>query len=241
MRHVWVAVAAAVALGLVLMVTSSMDPTAQEDFGDLRLAMVERQIRARGVDDERVLEAMRSTPRHRFVPVDLAALAYEDRPLPIGHGQTISQPYIVAYMSELLDVSPEHRALEIGTGSGYQAAVLAKLAKVVYTIEIVPELARQAADTLKALGFTNIHVRHGDGYAGWPDEAPFDRIMVTAAPETVPQPLIEQLAPGGRLVIPVGERSDTQWLTIVEKTPAGVVQRKTIPVSFVPFTRKPPD
>jgi protein-L-isoaspartate(D-aspartate) O-methyltransferase len=199
---------------------------------------VEQQIRARDVRDERVLDAMRQVPRHQFVPADVAAYAYEDRPLPIGGGQTISQPYIVAYMSELLKVAPGHRVLEIGTGSGYQAAVLSKLAKEVYTIEIVPELAREAAETLKALGYANVQVREGDGYAGWPERAPFDRIIVTAAPERIPAPLLDQLAPGGRLVIPVGEQHETQWMTIVEKTTTGIIQRKTIPVAFVPFTRK---
>jgi len=222
-----------------MMLPIAMDTAAQDDFRDRRVAMVEQQIRSRDVDDARVLEAMRSVPRHRFVPADFAAFAYDDRPLPIGYGQTISQPYIVAYMSDVLAVSPQHRVLEIGTGSGYQAAVLSKLAREVYTIEIVSALAREAAERLKALGFTNVEVREGDGYAGWPERAPFDRIMVTAAPEQVPQPLIDQLAPGGRLVIPVGERNDTQWMTILEKTANGVVQRRTIPVSFVPFTRKP--
>ena len=186
-----------------------------------------------------MLDAIRTVPRHFFVPDHLEAAAYNDHPLPIGHHQTISQPYIVAYMTELLKVAPDHRVLEIGTGSGYQAAVLSKLAKEVYTIEIVPELARNAAETLKTLGYANVQVRAGDGYAGWPEKAPFARIMVTAAPERIPQPLIDQLAPGGLLVIPVGERNDTQWMTIVEKTATGVVQRKTIPVAFVPFTRKP--
>jgi protein-L-isoaspartate(D-aspartate) O-methyltransferase len=204
-----------------------------------RLKMVEEQIQARGVTDPRVLDAMRAVPRDAFVPEHYAAYAYHDRPLPIGHDQTISQPYIVAYMSEALKVSPGHRVLEIGTGSGYQAAVLAHLAKEIYTIEIVPDLARRAGQTLKSLGFRNVYVREGDGYAGWPDEAPFDRIMVTAAPEQIPQPLIDQLAAGGLMVVPVGGRDETQWMTIVEKTPNGVVQRKTIPVAFVPFTRKP--
>lgn len=221
------------------MLSIPMDPAAQDDFRERRFAMVEQQIRARDVEDARVLEAMRSVPRHRFVPPDLAAFAYADRPLPIGRGQTISQPYIVAYMSELLAAAPHHRVLEVGTGSGYQAAVLAKLAKEVYTIEIVPELARTAAATLKELGYANVRVREGDGYAGWPEHAPFDRIIVTAAPEKIPQPLIDQLAAGGRLVIPVGEQHDTQWMTVVEKTASGVVQRKTIPVAFVPFTRRP--
>ena len=205
-----------------------------------RLRMVEEQIEARGVKDPRVLDAMRAVPRHAFVPDQYAPFAYQDRPLPIGHDQTISQPYIVAYMSEALKVSAEHRVLEIGTGSGYQAAVLARLAKEVYTIEIVPNLARRAADTLRALGFDNVQVRDGDGYAGWPDRAPFDRIMVTAAPEEIPQPLVDQLAPRGIMVVPVGGRDETQWMTIVEKTAAGVVERRTIPVAFVPFTRKPP-
>jgi len=221
------------------MLPIAMNSAAQDDFRGRRLVMVEQQIRARDVDDPRVLEAMRSVPRHRFVPADLAAFAYEDRPLSIGHGQTISQPYIVAYMSELLAVAPHHRVLEIGTGSGYQAAVLAQLAKQVYTIEIVPELARDAARTLKELGVANVQVREGDGYAGWPEHAPFDRIMVTAAPERIPQPLLDQLAAGGRLVIPIGEQYETQWMTVVEKTATGVIQRKTIPVAFVPFTRKP--
>lgn len=238
MRHVALSAVVALLVLMTLMVTSSMGPTVQEDFRDRRLAMVEEQIRARGVDDGRVLEAMRSVPRHRFVPAELASFAYDDRPLPIGEGQTISQPYIVAYMSDLLEVAPDHRVLEIGTGSGYQAAVLAKLAKEVYTIEIVPDLAREAAETLRGIGLANVHVKEGDGYVGWPEQAPFDRIMVTAAPETVPQPLIDQLAPAGRLVIPLGERDETQWMTILAKTPAGVIQRKTIPVAFVPFTRR---
>jgi protein-L-isoaspartate(D-aspartate) O-methyltransferase len=221
-----------------MMQPDSMEP-AQDEFRERRLAMVEQQIRARDVEDARVLDAMRTVPRHRFVPADLAAFAYDDRPLPIGRGQTISQPYIVAYMTELLQVRPQHRVLEIGTGSGYQAAVLAKLAAEVYTIEIVADLAREAEETLKELGITNVHVKEGDGYAGWPERAPFDRIMVTAAPEQIPRPLVDQLAAGGRLVIPVGEKHETQWMTVVEKTANGVVQRKTIPVAFVPFTRKP--
>jgi len=204
-------------------------------FASARAAMVADQLQRRGVSDRRVLEAMRTVPRHRFVPASLQHLAYSDRPLPIGQGQTISQPYIVGYMTEALGVDATHAVLEIGTGSGYQAAVLAHLARVVYTIEIVPELAQRASAMLKELGYTRVHVRQGDGYAGWPEHAPFDRIMVTAAPEQVPQPLIDQLRAGGRMVIPVG--SADQWMTIVEKTPSGVVQRRTIPVRFVPFTR----
>lgn len=200
--------------------------------------MVDRQIAARGVRDTRVLDAMRKVERHRFVPAALIANAYDDSPLPIGFDQTISQPYIVAYMTEALGVERRHIVLEIGTGSGYQAALLGELAASVYTIEIVPQLAQRASATLESLGYSNVHVRAGDGYAGWPEQAPFDRIMVTAAPEEIPKPLIDQLAPQGRLVIPVGAQGATQWLTIVEKTAKGVVQRRTLQVRFVPFTRK---
>jgi protein-L-isoaspartate(D-aspartate) O-methyltransferase len=201
--------------------------------------MVEGQIRQRGVSDARVLEAMQNVPRERFVPPELAAEAHDDRPLPIGFGQTISQPYVVGYMSEVLGVSQSHRVLEIGTGSGYQAAVLSQLAREVFTIEIVPELARQASETLRSSGYANVHVRAGDGYLGWPDAAPFDRIMVTAAPQSIPQPLLDQLAIGGRLVAPVGAQDQTQWITVVEKTAAGLTERRTIPVRFVPLIRKP--
>jgi len=180
--------------------------------------MINEQIRSRGVVDPRVLAAMGKVPRDRFVPDDVAERAYDDRPLPIGHGQTISQPYIVGYMSEALGVLPDHRVLEIGTGSGYQAAILGELAKEVYTIEIVTELASRAESTLRELGYSNVHVRAGDGYAGWPEQAPFDRIMVTAAPEQIPQPLLDQLAVGGRLVAPVGAQRDAQWITIADKT-----------------------
>lgn len=215
---------------------------AQNDEMDLqarRHEMVEQQIRQRGVTDARVLNAMRAVPRDRFIPPSLMNQAYDDGPLPIGFGQTISQPYIVAYMSEVLKLDPSHKVLEIGTGSGYQAAVLGELAREVYTIEIVPELAERAEGALQALGTTNVHVRSGDGYGGWPEQAPFDRVMVTAAPEELPRPLIDQLAPGGLLVIPVGTQGGPQWMTIVEKTATGVVERRTIPVQFVPFTRNP--
>lgn len=198
--------------------------------------MVEAQIEARGVKDPRVLDAMRRVPRHRFVPGDLAPYAYEDRALPIGHGVTISQPYIVAYMTEALKLAPAHRVLEIGTGSAYQTAVLAEIAREVFTIEIIPHLAVQARLILDELGYTNVHVREGDGHPGWPDEAPFDRVIVTAAPEEIPAPLVEQLAVGGRLVIPVGDAM--QWIIVLEKTEAGVAQERTIPVAFVPFRRK---
>ena len=199
--------------------------------------MVERQIRQRGVVDTRVLSAMETIPRERFVPPDAHAQAYDDVPLAIGFNQTISQPYIVAYMTEVLDVRDSHRVLEIGTGSAYQAAVLGKLAREVWTVEIVPELAAAATGQLRNLGLINMHVRLGDGYSGWPEQAPFDRIMVTAAPDEIPGPLVEQLAVGGRLVIPVGSQGGPQWMTVVEKSTNGVVQNRTIPVQFVPLTR----
>jgi protein-L-isoaspartate(D-aspartate) O-methyltransferase len=199
--------------------------------------MVEQQIRQREVTDARVLAAMETIPRERFVPPAARSQAYDDVPLAIGFGQTISQPYIVAYMSEVLDVRDSHRVLEIGTGSAYQTAVLARLAREVWTIEIVPELAAAATTLLRELGLGNVHLRLGDGRSGWPDQAPFDRIMVTAAPDEIPAALIEQLAVGGRLVIPVGSQGGPQWMMVVDKTGSGVVQKRTIPVQFVPLTR----
>lgn len=189
--------------------------------------------------DERVMDAMGEVPRHEFVPPELrGAAAYRDRPLPIGNGQTISQPYIVALMSDLADVGPESIVLEIGTGSGYQAAILAEIVNHVYTIEIVEPLGRRAAETLERLGYDNVSVRIGDGYAGWPEQAPFDAIVVTAAPEQVPEPLVQQLRIGGRLVIPVGGRGQTQSLQVLEKTGAGeILTTDVLPVRFVPFTR----
>ncbi|HET6161202.1 MAG TPA: protein-L-isoaspartate(D-aspartate) O-methyltransferase [Dongiaceae bacterium] len=185
-----------------------------------------------------VLDAMRRTPRHAFVPTYLQSLAYADRPLPIGYGQTISQPYIVALMTDLLRLAPGGRALEIGTGSGYQAAVLAELGHDVYTIEIVPDLAKQAAKRLSELGYDKVRVREGDGYFGWPDAAPFDGIVVTAASQQIPPPLIDQLKPGGRMVIPIGAAFLTQELILVEKLANGTVRTEAVlPVSFVPLTR----
>ena len=190
-----------------------------------REQMVQRQLLARDIDDPRVLEAMRKVPRHRFVPDEHAAHAYLDQPLPIGHDQTISQPYIVALMTQLARPAPGDRVLEVGTGSGYQAAVLAELAAEVFSVEIVTPLATRAALLLRKLGYSNVAVRSGDGYAGWPEHAPFDAIVVTAAPERIPAPLLEQLAPGGRLVIPVGPMHSTQQLRVVEKGRTGQAAR----------------
>ena len=210
-----------------------------KDYEELREAMVKTQIESRGVKDEDVLSVMRDVPRHLFIDESLWPKAYSDGPLPIGHGQTISQPYIVAFMTELLRPDTHHMVLEIGTGSGYQAAVLAKLVHHVYTIEIVPELGRNAKAALKRLGYDNISVRVGDGYKGWPEEEPFDRIIVTAAPEKVPEALLDQLKPGGRMVLPVGPRWWGQDLLVIEKNERGkVVRKNTIPVRFVPMIRQ---
>ncbi|NMC19729.1 MAG: protein-L-isoaspartate(D-aspartate) O-methyltransferase [Thermogutta sp.] len=200
-----------------------------------RRRMVEEQLAARDIRDPRVLEAMLRVPRHRFVPENVLHEAYDDHPLPIGHGQTISQPYIVALMTQLAAPRPESRALDVGTGSGYQAAVLAELCREVYSIEILEPLAVEAAERLKQLGYKNVTVRAGDGYQGWPEKAPFDLIIVAAAPDHVPQPLIDQLAPGGRLVIPVGEAR--QELLLIVKGEDGVIRRESVaPVMFVPMT-----
>jgi protein-L-isoaspartate(D-aspartate) O-methyltransferase len=199
----------------------------------LRRRMVAEQIRARGIRDARVLAAMEEVPRHLFLPPHLASRAYDDGPLPIGEGQTISQPFIVAEMTHALRLKGDEKVLEIGTGSGYQAAILAELADKVFTIEIVEPLARQATQTLAELGYKNVQVRTGDGYQGWPEEAPFDAIIVTAAPDHVPQPLLDQLAVGGRLILPVGR--DIQTLDLYRRTADGY-QRKTLTlVRFVPL------
>jgi protein-L-isoaspartate(D-aspartate) O-methyltransferase len=208
-------------------------------YAALRLRMVEDQLvhTWRAITNDRVLTAMRQVPRHELVPERERPLAYDDRPLPIGYGQTISQPYIVAFMTEQLDPQPTNKVLEIGTGSGYQAAVLAGLVKEVYTIEIVDPLAKRAQSDLNRLGCTNVFVRSGDGYQGWPEAAPFDAIIVTCAPENVPQPLIDQLKDGGRLIIPVGPLHD-QELVLLRKRGSQLEKSAVLSVRFVPMTGK---
>ncbi|HYA63578.1 MAG TPA: protein-L-isoaspartate(D-aspartate) O-methyltransferase [Candidatus Sulfotelmatobacter sp.] len=220
----------------------------EEKFRKLREEMVRTQIASErwtgseAVRDPRVLDSLRKTPRHRFVPAELVPYAYDDQPLPVGYGQTISQPYIVAKMTELLEPKGEHRVLEIGTGSGYQAAVLSPLVAQVYTIEIIEPLGNAARQRLAALGYKNIEVRVGDGYFGWPEKAPFDAIIVTAAANHIPPPLIEQLKPGGRMVIPVGNPFQPQMLVLVtkgSKGPRDIQVRSLMPVAFVPLTGGP--
>jgi protein-L-isoaspartate(D-aspartate) O-methyltransferase len=202
----------------------------------MRSEMVATQIEKRGVTDPRVTHVMRTVPRHEFVPPESRAAAYSDGPLPIGHGQTISQPYIVALMTGALQPQPTDRILEIGTGSGYQAAVLSPLVREVHTIEIVEPLAKRAAETLERLGYANVHVRAGDGYLGWPEAAPFDAIIVTCAPDAVPEALVDQLREGGRMVIPVGPEGGVQELVLIEKREGAVVRTNLLPVRFVPMT-----
>ena len=201
--------------------------------------MVEDQIIKRGIEDKRVLDIMKSVERHKFVPEKYAKSAYKDGPLPIGHGQTISQPFIVAFMTENLKLDPSHRVLEIGTGSGYQTAILSGLSGHVYTMEIIDELAKLSSSVLKKLGFDNVTVRNGNGYKGWAEEAPFDRIMVTAAPEEIPNMLVDQLTEGGIMVIPVGEQFEIQYLWVLTKEQSGSIKKeKILPVRFVPMVTK---
>ncbi len=203
--------------------------------------MVADQLQARGIRNAKVLAAMGRVPRHEFVPAPLRGFAYDDHPLPIGHGQTISQPFVVAFMTEALDPASTDRVLEIGTGSGYQAAVLAELVAKVYTIEIVQPLGERARADLARLKVDNVQVRIGDGYEGWPEHAPFDAIIVTCSPEKVPQPLVDQLRDGGRMIIPVGEARGQQALVLLEKHGTKVVQRAILPVRFVPMTGRAQD
>lgn len=204
-----------------------------------REAMVRNQIVSRGLTDPATLRAMGAVKRHLFVPETASADAYEDRPLPIGYGQTISQPYIVAYMTALLQLRKEHRVLEIGTGSGYQAAILAEIVQKVFTVEIVPGLGNKARERLAGLGYRNVEVRITDGYDGWPEQGPFDAIIVTAASEHIPPPLIRQLKDGGRMVIPVGSPFLVQTLTLVRKRGGEITTTQLMPVRFVPFRRGP--
>jgi protein-L-isoaspartate(D-aspartate) O-methyltransferase len=220
---------------VILILSTAGLLAAADPYAADRERMVREQIEGRGIHSAELLRVLRATPRHLFVPIPERAMAYEDHPVPIGHGATISQPYIVAWMTDLLGPRKTDRVLEIGTGSGYQAAVLAQLAGRVYTMEIVAELAKSARDVLDRLGYSNVTVRQGDGYKGWPEEAPFDKIMVTAAPPDVPQALLDQLAKGGRLVTPVGRWLD-QKLIVVEKDEHGRICREAVgDVLFVPL------
>jgi protein-L-isoaspartate(D-aspartate) O-methyltransferase len=237
-----------VILVFIATLISASPACSQASFEEQRAALVEeieREVRetrhytGKASLDDAVMEAMATVPRHEFVPDTVRSRSYDNRPLPIGDGQTISQPYIVALMTDLADVGPESIVLEIGTGSGYQAAVLAEIVEHVYTIEIVEPLGFRAAATLERLGYDNVTVRVGDGYQGWPEFAPFDAILVTAAPEQIPQPLIEQLAVGGKLVVPVGAQNRSQSLQVLEKGPDGDIGiTNVLPVVFVPFTRE---
>ena len=222
---------------IIVFIFIDMNLIQVDKYAALRNKMVDTQIKGRGISDASVLEAMRKVPRHLFVTPEYTDDAYGDFPLPINQGQTISQPYIVAYMTEIVKPSKEKKALEIGTGSGYQAAILAETTHTVYTIELIPELAQEAAAILKKLDYSNVFVRAGDGYNGWPEHAPFDIIVVTAAADKIPEPLIDQLADGGRLVIPVGRPGATQELKLVTKKRGKVEISRLMYVRFVPFKR----
>lgn len=227
---------AGLVLGLTVALACGARGQLPEDaFAVGREAMVRDQLEAHGIADEATLKAMRTVPRQEFVTFALRPFAYADRPLPIGHGQTISQPYIVAFMTEAVAPRPGQTILEIGTGSGYQAAVLAAAGAEVYTVEIVPALARQASTTLRRLGFKNVHVRCGDGYRGWPEHAPYDAVLVTCAPDNIPPDLVTQLREGGRMAIPVG-RGDRQDLLVLQKKDGRMEQLALLPVLFVPMT-----
>ncbi len=220
-----------------IVVTTGFEAPADR-FQEQRNWMTRVQIEGRGIEDPATLEAMRNVPRHNFVPDAQRTRAYADRPQPIGHGQTISQPYIVAYMTELLELEPEDRVLEIGTGSGYQAAVLAEITDEVYTVEIIEELAEFGAGNLARNGYEKVEVKHADGYYGWEEHAPFDAIVVTAASAHIPSPLVEQMKDGGVMVIPVGHPFQTQQLMLVEKKDGEIFTESLMAVRFVPFTRE---
>ncbi len=223
------------AIGVVVVTSCQKQPVSSSEFAADRQKMVEQQLKPRGIRDERVLAATAKVPREEFVPENLRTQAYADRALPIGHDQTISQPFIVAFMTEQLHPQPADRILEIGTGSGYQTAILAELVKDVYTIEIVEPLAKDASARLARLGYNNAHVKVGDGYQGWPEVAPFDAIIVTCAPSKVPQPLTQQLKENGRMLIPVGTGMDQQ-LYLLEKKNGQLAQTAILPVRFVQMT-----
>jgi protein-L-isoaspartate(D-aspartate) O-methyltransferase len=216
--------------------TGTPQRSEEEEFAVQRRKLVEL-LKSEGLTNTEVLKALLKVPRHKFVPASHRNLAYQNRPLPIGNEQTISQPFIVGYMTEAAELGPGERVLEIGTGSGYQAAVLAELAKEVYSIEIIPPLADSARNLLREMGYKNVQVKTGNGYLGWPEHAPFDAIIVTAAPDEVPQALVDQLAVGGKMIVPVG--SKFQQMVIITRSKSGVVERRTIPVAFVPMTGKP--
>ena len=222
---------------LFLFLLIGTQPALSQNYERLRNKMVRDQIVARGITHRSTLQAMRTVERHLFVDSQLANKAYEDNPLPIGHGQTISQPFIVAYMTSLIEPRPHFRVLEIGTGSGYQAAVLAEIADSVFTMEIIPELGEMAEKRLEALGYENVRVIVGDGYRGLPEKAPFHAIVVTAGAEHIPPPLLEQLAEGGKMIIPVGSQFAVQYLILIEKKKGRITTKNMMPVRFVPFTR----
>lgn len=222
----------------IILITSPKVLAEDDPFSEERERMVVNQLEARDIVDEATLDAMRNVPRHDFVPSAQRARAYTDQPIPIGHGQTISQPYIVAYMTQLLNLEPGQRALEIGTGSGYQAAVLAEIIDEVYTIEIIEELAEFGGDNLARNGYDDVQVKHADGYYGWEEHAPFDAIVVTAASPDIPSPLVDQLKDGGIMVIPVGHPFQTQQLMLVEKDEDDIITEALMAVQFVPFERK---
>lgn len=221
----------------ISLLTAALIAIVTQDYDWMRTRMVEEQIISRGITDTTVINAFKRVPRHLFVPAELQQFAYEDRPLPIGYSQTISQPYIVAYMTEELNLSPKDKVLEIGTGSGYQAAILAELTKEVYTIEIVKALGKQAASTLNSLGYQNVHCKIGDGYHGWEKHQPYDAIMLTAALDNIPEPLVEQLREGGTIIAPV-KTGYQQQLIIYHKKNGKLKSKKLIGVRFVPFTRE---
>lgn len=223
-------------VGLFLLICTSGFPQADQ-YAPLREKMVKQQIIDRGIIDKKTIDALREVPRHLFVPQNLQDQAYDDSSLPIGFGQTISQPYIVALMTQIVKPDPGKKALEIGTGSGYQAAILSQIVDSVFTVEIVPELAKDAEGLFMRLGYGNILAKYGDGYKGWPEHAPFDIIIVTAAPENIPQPLIDQLSENGRMIIPVGNPDAYQELVLVEKKDGKIIKSRITMVKFVPFRR----